>query len=43
MHNRNTECVRALLKHPRLQIDRITETRGTALHIACQIGSISVV
>ena len=43
VHNTHLECkvyigVRSLLKHKHLQLDRLTDSRGTALHVACRKG-----
>lgn len=38
VHNSHLDCVRSLLKHKYLQLDRLTDTRGTALHVACRKG-----
>ena len=32
------ECVKAILKHPRIQINKMTRGKGTALHLACRKG-----
>ena len=37
------ECVRAVLKHPRIQINKMTVGRGTALHIGCRKGYSAIV
>ncbi|CAG9311781.1 unnamed protein product [Blepharisma stoltei] len=39
----HAECVRALLKHPRIQINKMTATKGTALHQACRKGHAPIV
>ena len=43
VNNGHLECVRAILKHPRIHINKITEGRGTALHIACRKGYSNIV
>ena len=38
-----TECVRFLVAHPNLQLNKMTKFRGTALHLACETGQIEIV
>ena len=42
-HYGYVDCVRALLKHPDIQINRLTESKGTALHQACIRGHSNIV
>lgn len=37
------ECVRGILKHPRIQINKMTLGKGTALHLACRKGYSGIV
>jgi serine/threonine protein kinase len=37
------ESVRAILKYPRIQINKMTANKGTALHLACRKGYSSIV
>ena len=37
------ECVRALLKYPRIQINKMAAGKGTALHLGCRKGYSSIV
>ncbi|CAG9333556.1 unnamed protein product [Blepharisma stoltei] len=37
------ECVKTLLSYPSVDIDKMTENRGTALHLACASGETAVV
>lgn len=39
----HTECVRSILKHSRLQINKMTESENSALHKACKQGSALIV
>ena len=39
----HTECVRELLKHPNIQVNKKTRFRGTALHLACAAGNAQIV
>jgi serine/threonine protein kinase len=43
VHHGHLECVRAILKHPRIQINKMTYGKGTALHIACRKGFSNIV
>ena len=37
------ECVRSLLKHPRIQVNKMTQAENAALHKACKKGSAIIV
>ena len=37
------ECVRSLLKHPRIQVNKMTDIENSALHKACKKGSAIIV
>ena len=37
------DCVKTLLKHEDIQVNRMTETRGSALHLAALQGHAQVV
>lgn len=37
------ECVRVLLSHPNIQVNKVTKFRGTALHLACAQGNPAIV
>lgn len=39
----NVECVRSLLKHPRIQINKMTQSQPPVLHIASHKGSAVIV
>ena len=39
---RRAYCVKALLQHPSLQINKSTRFRGTGLHLACLSGSLEI-
>lgn len=43
VNNGYVECVKAILKHPRIQINKMTKGRGTALHLACKKGYSNIV
>lgn len=43
VNNGHAECVRAIIKHPRIQINKMTSGKGTALHLACKKGYSSIV
>lgn len=37
------DCVKILLSHPNIQVNKMTKFRGTALHLACESNSIEIV
>lgn len=37
------ECVKVLLAYPSVDIDKMTKTRGSALHLACAAGETAIV
>lgn len=39
----HVECVRSLLKHPRVQVNKMTQEENSALHKACKNGSAIIV
>ena len=39
----HAECVRELIKHPNIQVNKRTRHRGTALHLACATSNAQVV
>ena len=36
-------CVKELLLHPNLQINKVTKFRGSALHLACEAGNVEII
>lgn len=40
---KHIECVRSLLKHPRIQVNKMTEEQNSALHKACKSGIAIIV
>ncbi|OMJ94947.1 hypothetical protein SteCoe_1807 [Stentor coeruleus] len=42
VNNGHLECVRAILKHPMIQVNKMTSGKGTALHLACRKGYSSI-
>ena len=40
---KRVDCVKALFRHPNLQINKSTKFRGTGLHLACISGNVEII